>query len=218
LHGPNYVRIHACVNDCVLFRGEFADLSECPKCGEARYRRDVSSLQVPRKVLQHFPVIPRLRMMFQCRSTASLMDWHLTHQSQDGKWRIPADSPAWQHIGSTWPEFRDEPRYLRLGLGTDGVNPFGLRSSSYSICKNVRCGSRQEEHSRTRIGSRETEGDNAGDGQQVYKELTITTCEPCSLLYKSFDRTDRSTPTPLPAHKELPTQTPMEHSMRSIPR
>jgi hypothetical protein len=61
------------------------------------------------------------------------MDWHLTHRSQDGKWRIPADSPAWQHIDSTWPEFRDQPRYLRLGLGTDGVNPFGLRSSSYSI-------------------------------------------------------------------------------------
>jgi hypothetical protein len=61
------------------------------------------------------------------------MDWHLTHRSQDGKWRIPADSPAWQHIDSTWPEFRDELRYLRLGLGTYGVNPFGLRSSSYSI-------------------------------------------------------------------------------------
>jgi hypothetical protein len=50
LHGLNYVRIHACINDCVLFRGEFADLSECPKCGEARYRHDVSLLQVPRKV------------------------------------------------------------------------------------------------------------------------------------------------------------------------
>jgi hypothetical protein len=50
LHGLDYVRIQACIKDCVLFRGEFADLSKCPKCGEARYRRDVSSLQVPRKV------------------------------------------------------------------------------------------------------------------------------------------------------------------------
>jgi uncharacterized protein (UPF0212 family) len=50
LHGLDYVRIHACINDCVLFQGELADLSKCPKCGEARYQRDVSSPVVPRNV------------------------------------------------------------------------------------------------------------------------------------------------------------------------
>jgi hypothetical protein len=61
------------------------------------------------------------------------MDWHLTHWSQDGKWTIPTDSLAWQHIDNTWPKLGDELHYLRLGLGTDGVNPFGLLSNSYSI-------------------------------------------------------------------------------------
>jgi hypothetical protein len=61
------------------------------------------------------------------------MDWHASHRSQDGKWRIPADSPTWKHIDSTWPEFGVEGRNLRLGLRMDGVNPFGLRSSSYSV-------------------------------------------------------------------------------------
>jgi hypothetical protein len=61
------------------------------------------------------------------------MDWHRTHRSQDGKWRIPADSLAWQHIDSTWPYFEVEHCNLRLGLGTDNLNPFGLNSSSYSV-------------------------------------------------------------------------------------
>jgi hypothetical protein len=52
----------------------------------------------------------------------------------------------------------------------------------------------------------------------MYRELTITTCELRLLLYKSYDRTDRSTLTPLPAYKEPPTQTSMKHSMRSVPR
>ena len=29
----SYDKIHACPNDCVLFRNEYAALNECPKCG-----------------------------------------------------------------------------------------------------------------------------------------------------------------------------------------
>ena len=71
--------------------------------------------------------------MFRCRSIAPLMEWHASHRSNDGKWRIVADAPAWKHIDALWPSFREEPRHLRLGLGMDGVNPFGARSSSYSV-------------------------------------------------------------------------------------
>jgi hypothetical protein len=42
LHGLDYIRIHACSNDCVLFCGELADLSECPKCGEVKYIQNIS--------------------------------------------------------------------------------------------------------------------------------------------------------------------------------
>jgi hypothetical protein len=61
------------------------------------------------------------------------MDWHPSHRSSDGKWWIVADAPAWKHIDALWPSFKEEPRHLRLGLGMDGVNPFGARSSSYSV-------------------------------------------------------------------------------------
>lgn len=70
--------------------------------------------------------------MFRSKGTSELLTWHATNRSTDGVMRVPADSPAWKHIEDTWPEFKDEPRHLRLGLATDGVNPFGVRSTSWS--------------------------------------------------------------------------------------
>lgn len=130
--GLDYNCIHACPNDCVLYRGAHIDATHCPICGEARYKRSVVGEQTPCKVLRHFPIIPRIQHMYRSKSIAELMTWHATHRSTDGKMRIPADSLAWQHIEEKWPEFKDDPHHMRLGLGTDGVNPFGLRSTSWS--------------------------------------------------------------------------------------
>ncbi|CAD6253799.1 unnamed protein product [Miscanthus lutarioriparius] len=33
------MKIHACKNVCILFRGDNAALTECPKCGISRYKR-----------------------------------------------------------------------------------------------------------------------------------------------------------------------------------
>ncbi|MCO5596701.1 hypothetical protein L7F22_050769 [Adiantum nelumboides] len=86
--GMDYDKIHACPNDYILFRNEYADLLLCPKCGAKR--------------------------------------------SKDGVIRVPADSLAWKHIEERWPAFKEEPHCLHFGLAMDGVNPFGLRSSSWS--------------------------------------------------------------------------------------
>ncbi len=32
-----------------------------------------------------------------------------------------------------WPQFKEEPRHLRLGLAIDGVNPYFLQQSKYSV-------------------------------------------------------------------------------------
>ena len=37
--GLEVERIHACKNIFVLFRGEYEDLDNCPKCGFGRFRR-----------------------------------------------------------------------------------------------------------------------------------------------------------------------------------
>ena len=36
--GLEVEKIHACKNDCILFRGDNADLTECPKCQAPRYK------------------------------------------------------------------------------------------------------------------------------------------------------------------------------------
>ena len=131
--GVDYNSIHACPNDCVLFQKEYADLERCPICGADRYRKDVQGDTVREKLLRHFPLIPWIKHMFRCSSIVGLMSWYSQNRSTDGVQRIPVDSMAWKHIEEKWPEFAKEPRHLRLGLAMDGVNPFGLRSTTYSV-------------------------------------------------------------------------------------
>ena len=46
--------------------------------------------------------------------------------------RHPVDSLAWNRIDDKWPSFVSDPRNLRLGLSSDGFNPFGDLSSRHS--------------------------------------------------------------------------------------
>src|ERR1043165_963835 len=34
-----HVRYHVCVNDCIIYRHEYADSTVCPKCGVNRYKK-----------------------------------------------------------------------------------------------------------------------------------------------------------------------------------
>lgn len=61
--GLGYHTIHACVNDCILYRGEYESLNSCPICKESRWRKPQS--KVPQKVLRHFPIIPRLQRFYR---------------------------------------------------------------------------------------------------------------------------------------------------------
>ncbi|XP_074266804.1 uncharacterized protein LOC141590091 [Silene latifolia] len=63
---------------------------------------------------------------------AEYMWWHQKGRNRDGRLRHVADSPQWRKIDRTFPEFGSEPRNLRLGLCTDGINPFGTLSTQHS--------------------------------------------------------------------------------------
>ena len=126
--GMSYDKIHACPNDCVLFRNEYASLNECPKCGVSRYKNKLS----PAKVLWYFPVIPRFRRMFRSETDSRHLTWHADERIIDGKYRHPADSPQWLKIDNDYPEFGEESRNLRLALSTNGMNPYGIQSISHS--------------------------------------------------------------------------------------
>ncbi|XP_050233237.1 uncharacterized protein LOC126681730 [Mercurialis annua] len=50
----------------------------------------------------------------------------------DGKMCQPSDSPAWKHFSKLHTEFAEEIRNIRLGLCTDGFQPFGAFGQNYS--------------------------------------------------------------------------------------
>ena len=124
-----YEKIHACPNDCILYRNEYASLDKCPKCKVSRYGENGKS---PVKVLWYFPIIPRLKRMYSNKDTAKRLTWHEDERIKDNKLRHPADSPQWKKIDYMYPEFSEEPRNLRFALASDGINPHGVQRTTYS--------------------------------------------------------------------------------------
>jgi len=59
--------------------------------------------------------------------------WHANGRKfNNGLLRHVTDSPQWKKMDSLYPEFGSDPRNLRLGLATDGMNPYGNLSSKHS--------------------------------------------------------------------------------------
>ena len=136
------------MNDCVLFRGKFADMDTCPTCGESRWKKDDTAdcddgdpsesggakkkKRTACKILRYFPLTPRLQRLYMSEETSSLMRWHKKERIRDGKVRHPADSLAWQHVNAKYEEFDSDPHNIRLGLASDGFNPFGMLNVNYT--------------------------------------------------------------------------------------
>ena len=122
--------IHCCNNNCMLFWKEDNDLDRCKFCGHMRYkaiRRGSAKrkVDVPYKKMHYFPITPRLQRLYASNATAGHMRWHAEHMQEDGKMCHPSDSPAWKHLDSTFPEFANEVRNVRIGLCSDGFQPSG---------------------------------------------------------------------------------------------
>ncbi|KAG7568012.1 hypothetical protein ISN45_Aa04g008500 [Arabidopsis thaliana x Arabidopsis arenosa] len=58
--------------------------------------------------------------------------WHYTNGTEDGTMRYPVDSISWAQVNDKWPDFAAEPRNLRLGISTDGMNPFSMQNTNHS--------------------------------------------------------------------------------------
>ncbi|KAK9143030.1 hypothetical protein Syun_012430 [Stephania yunnanensis] len=133
--GLGYNSIHACKYDCALFWKEYEGYDFCPECGESRWKRkDDKDKGIPHKVLHYFPLTPRLKRMYVSRHIAEDTRWHKEKQvDNEGVTRHPADSVVWKQFDSLYPWFAKDPRNIRLGLTTDGFNPFGSIGNSYSM-------------------------------------------------------------------------------------
>jgi hypothetical protein len=138
-------KIHACPNDCILYRGtEHENLEACPVCKVLCYkiRRDddpgapkgtpPKTTKVPAKVMWYFPIIPHLKRLFRNKENAKLMTWHKSDRKQDHMLRHPADGYQWRMIDRKYKDFAGEARNIRFGLSSDGFNPFGEFSIGHS--------------------------------------------------------------------------------------
>ena len=129
-------KYHACINDCVIYRGEYKDRTTCPVCGHGRYKS--GNKKAPRKVVWYFPITPRLQRYFVDPKEAKLMQWHAEREKPEEDPEMgyilthPADASQWEALDIAFPKFGGDARNVRLGMSTDGLNPFGNQSSTHS--------------------------------------------------------------------------------------
>ncbi|XP_056695544.1 uncharacterized protein [Spinacia oleracea] len=146
--GLGYEKIDACPNNCMLYWGEFLEKDKCHVCGTSRWKRtkgmsgdvsdgDTNTLKrsVPAKVMRYFPLIPRLKRIYMSSETAEEMRWHDTERLGEHDKKIlrhPSDALAWKAFDERHSDFALDPRSVRLGLASDGFNPYRLMNTSYS--------------------------------------------------------------------------------------
>ena len=131
--GLGYVSIHVCFNNCILFRKQYANHDNCPVCGLSRWK-DPARKKIPQKVLRHFPLVPRLRRMFLSKKGAEEAQWHkLKRHSSEKELSHPVDGDAWKYFDKQYPDFAKDAKNIRLGIATDGFNPFGNFNTTYSM-------------------------------------------------------------------------------------
>jgi hypothetical protein len=133
--GFGYVSIDVCKYDCALFWKDHEGDDHCPVCGFTRWKvNKVGRKKVPHKVLRYFPIIPRLQRFFMSKQRAEYARWHKEKRVLvKNEMRHPADGEAWKDFDENFKSFAANPRNLRLAIATDGFNPFGQMSNSYSI-------------------------------------------------------------------------------------
>lgn len=129
--------IDCCYHNCMIYWGDDSALTQCKVCHFPRWKTSSRGsarrrVNVPYRKMHYFPITPRLQRLYASRATAKHMRWHAEHEMEDGKMCHPSDSPAWKHFSEVHQDFAAEVRNIRLGLCTDGFQPFGQMGQQYS--------------------------------------------------------------------------------------
>jgi hypothetical protein len=64
--------------------------------------------------------------------TIAHMTWHTDGHTKDGVLRHPTDDEAWKSFDKKHSEFALDPHIVRIGLTSDGFNPFGNMSTTHN--------------------------------------------------------------------------------------
>ncbi|CAH9080376.1 unnamed protein product [Cuscuta epithymum] len=133
LLGMTHQSIDCCPKGCMIYWKADSELIECRFCSSARYEvNNQSSKPIPLSRMEYFPITPRLQRLYASNTTAGDMRWHKSHHREEGVMRHPSDGKAWIHFDNVYPSFAEDPRNVRLGLCSDGFQPFGQFGQKYS--------------------------------------------------------------------------------------
>ena len=130
-----------CVKSCLAFTGPHKELKACPRCQKPRYRQNGQ----PMKTYRYIPFIPRLMAFFLNQELNKRMRYR-----SEGHPKARADKSGHMSDVFDGTHYRDllekevtidghglghtyfsDPRDIALGLGTDGVNPWRRRKSTF---------------------------------------------------------------------------------------
>ncbi|CAL8083310.1 unnamed protein product [Prunus armeniaca] len=109
-------------------------LDTCPICNESRFKTTSQNIttKIPQKFMRYLPLKPRLQRLYMSMHTITDMRWRKEKRVDNDVMRHPADGEAWKEFDRTFPEFAADPRNVRLGLATDGFNPYGVPNQHHS--------------------------------------------------------------------------------------
>nr|XP_033514148.1 uncharacterized protein LOC104104520 [Nicotiana tomentosiformis] len=139
--GLSYRKIDTCKNNYMLYWKDDRFLESYKVCGASRWKEDKhsgetkfkSGKKIAHKILRYFSLKSRLQRLFMSSKISSLMTWNHEKRVDDGMMRHPADSMAWKKFDELHHPFVAEPPNVRLGLASDGFQPFGSSRTPYSI-------------------------------------------------------------------------------------
>ena len=89
--------------------------------------------KIPHKVLCYFLLTPKLRRLYMSGQKAKDMKWYIDKCVDDRIIRHSVDSKEWKDFDWKLPDFALKPRNIRVGLATNGFNPFGNMNNNYSM-------------------------------------------------------------------------------------
>ena len=118
----DYISIHACKNDCILFYKDNEQATEYPKYNEPRYKIDNrKEKKIPQKILRYFSLIPRLQRLYISTKIVEEMRWHYEQGIlEENIFSHPTDSLVCKDFDAKYPHFVSDPCNIRLGLAIDG--------------------------------------------------------------------------------------------------
>ena len=126
------VEFACCINSCICYTGQYADLDECPKCKTSRLHESGRA----RRTFSYMPLIPRLRALMSNPTYAARLQYRA---DEHAKTRVPGtitdifDGIHYRSLLGERVVFGDQSlphnyfsdhRDIALGFATDGFAPF----------------------------------------------------------------------------------------------